>query len=82
MKINYSTCDIEELDFDRGVHMPNWVPLLSASPKPEALRRAPKAPLDCFLLQAAELAPSGPGEAGRRPVARSMDTGSSDILPR
>ncbi|CAE7363641.1 unnamed protein product [Symbiodinium natans] len=37
VKINYSTCDIEELDFDRGVHMPNW---------------------------AAELAPSGPGEAG------------------
>ncbi|CAE7474630.1 unnamed protein product [Symbiodinium sp. CCMP2456] len=37
VKINYSTCDIEELDFDRNVNMPNW---------------------------AAELAPSGPGEAG------------------
>ncbi|CAK9054707.1 2'-phosphotransferase [Durusdinium trenchii] len=37
VKINYSTCDIEELEFDRGVSMPSW---------------------------AAELAPSGPGEAG------------------
>ena len=37
VKINYSTCDIEELEFDRNIGMPNW---------------------------AAELAPSGPGEAG------------------
>ncbi|CAJ1442763.1 unnamed protein product [Effrenium voratum] len=37
VKINYSTCDIEELEFDRGSQMPSW---------------------------AAELAPSGPGEAG------------------
>ena len=25
VKINYSTCDIEELDFDRAVSMPSWV---------------------------------------------------------
>ncbi|CAL1174025.1 unnamed protein product [Cladocopium goreaui] len=37
VKINYSTCDIEELEFDRNISMPSW---------------------------AAELAPSGPGEAG------------------
>mmetsp|Transcript_10938 Transcript_10938/g.13203 ORF Transcript_10938/g.13203 Transcript_10938/m.13203 type:complete len:190 (-) Transcript_10938:7-576(-) len=37
VKIDYNSCNIEELEFDRNVEMPSW---------------------------AAELAPSGPGEAG------------------
>ena len=24
VKINYSTCDIEELEFDRNISMPSW----------------------------------------------------------
>ena len=31
VKINYSTCDIEELDFDRNVNMPNWERLRDVS---------------------------------------------------